>query len=205
MVEIVVFDIGRVLVEWDPEAYYAKKIGAKRAAQFFATVPMFDQHFKSDQGENFFDVIEATAKAYPDWEAEIKLWAEDWDEITKDPISLSAEIMMALKARGIPVWGLSNFGAENFPITQAQHPVLQSFDRLFLSGELMLVKPDPAIYALVEEQADCAPESLYFIDDTPANIEAAKTRGWQTHHFKGPAFLLGDLVERGLLTAEDFQ
>ncbi|MEM7240737.1 MAG: HAD-IA family hydrolase [Pseudomonadota bacterium] len=205
MIQIVIFDIGRVLVEWEPEQFYAAQIGSKRAGAFFANVPMMDRHFRSDAGENFYDVIEETAQEFPDWATEIHMWADRWAEFTNQPIALSGEIKAKLMAKNIPVWGLSNFGVENYPVTRDQIPSLQNFDRLYLSGDLKLVKPDPAIYAYVEKEANADPSALFFIDDTPANIEAAAQRGWQTHLFRGAAGLLDDLIQRGLLSTEDFK
>ena len=115
MIKIVIFDIGRVLVEWDPERYYAKKLGPKRAAEFFASVPIFDIHFRTDQGENFYDVIEEAAHAYPNWAAEIRAWATEWGDITKTPIAVTAEILDKLKKRGTPIWGSPISGQKIFP------------------------------------------------------------------------------------------
>ena len=205
MIQIVIFDIGRVLVEWEPEQFYAEELGADRAAAFFANVPMMERHFRSDEGENFFEVIQEAARDFPDWAPEIRMWAERWADFTNKPIALSGVIKDKLMAKSIPVWGLSNFGVDNYPITRDQIPSLQHFDRLFLSGELKIAKPDPAIYAHVEKEAGVDPSVLYFIDDTPANIEAAKTRGWQTHLFRGPSGLLADVIHRGLLSPKDFE
>ena len=204
MIKIVIFDIGRVLVEWEPEQFYAAELGTCRAAAFFANVPMMERHFRSDAGENFFDVIEETALDFPDWATEIRMWAERWADFTNTPIELSGMIKEKLIEKGIPVWGLSNFGVQNYPITRDQIPSLQRFDRLFLSGELKIAKPDPAIYAHVEKEAGVDSSELYFIDDTPANIDAAAQRGWQTHLFRGPSGLLQDLMQHGLLEVGDF-
>lgn len=200
-IEIFVFDIGRVLVEWEPEEFYKRVIGADRAKAFFAAVPIFDIHFRSDAGENFYDVIAEAAENYPDWRDEIQIWADRWADFTNVGIDGTIAIKDELHRMGKTVYGLSNFGAENFPITQAMHPCLQNFDKLFLSGELKISKPDPRIYAHVETHSGHPPSTHFFIDDSPANIEAAADRGWQTHLFETPDKLRRDLSERGLIDA----
>ena len=103
----------------------------------------------------------------------------------------------------MPVFALSNFGAQNFPLSEAQFPVLAEFDRRYISGEMGMVKPDPAIYAAVEADCGIAPDRLFFTDDRADNIAAARARGWVAHRFDGPAGLSQALIEHGVLSAED--
>ena len=203
MSDIIIFDIGRVLVEWEPVAFYEQEIGKERADAFFAAVPMFERHFRSDAGENFFEVIAETANDFPLWRNEVEIWADRWADFTNTPIAGTVAIKDAFHRKGLPVYGLSNFGVENFPITQALHPALQNFDKLFLSGALKISKPDPAIYAHVENIVRTDPSNLTFIDDSPANIETAISRGWNGHLFETPDKLKDYVTERGLLNAED--
>ena len=96
-------------------------------------------------------------------------------------------MMRALKAKDMPVFALTNFGDQSFAYAQSEYVFLSEFDRTYVSGRMKVIKPDPAIYEMVEADCGIAPERLFFIDDRTENIEAAKARGWQVHHFTGPA------------------
>jgi 2-haloacid dehalogenase len=115
----------------------------------------------------------------------------------------SARLLRALRAKGIPVYALSNFGDKTFDLGQAKFPVLTEFDALFISARLGVIKPDPAIYAALETQTGHAPETMLFIDDRPENIAAAEARGWHGHVFTSEAGLAARLIAEGLLTKEE--
>ena len=103
----------------------------------------------------------------------------------------------------MPVFVLSNFGAENFPLSQAQFPFLTEFDRFYISGRMKMRKPDPAIYAAVEADCGLPAQSLLFADDRAENIDAAHARGWQTHLFTTPESWADCLVAAGLINRKD--
>ena len=108
-----------------------------------------------------------------------------------------------LRAKGIPVFALTNFGDTTFEIALKAYPFLQDFDRAFVSARMRLIKPDPAIYAAVEQATGIAPDRLLFTDDRPENIDAAAARGWGTHLFTGWQGWAARLVDEGLLTAKE--
>ena len=112
-------------------------------------------------------------------------------------------LLRALKSARVPVFALSNFGAQNFPLSQAEFPFLGEFDRYYISGQMGLIKPDPAIYAAVEADCGIAPEHLLFTDDRLDNIKAAGARGWQVHLFDGANGWAQCLARSGLLTKEN--
>ena len=202
-IEAVIFDIGNVLVKWHPEAFYDRVIGAPRRQAFFEAVDMHRHHHGIDEGAPFRDTVYALADDYPEWRAEILMWHDNWAELAAPDIPHSARLLKALGRNGVPVFTLTNFGAENYPLTQEAFPFLKGFDREYVSGRLKLVKPDPAIYAHVEQDCGIAPEALLFADDRADNIAAATARGWQTHHFKTPKGWADRLVSEGLLSTED--
>ena len=142
-------------------------------------------------------------KANPDYHDDIMLWHSRWLEMLSPDIPLSAIILRALRGKGMPVFALSNFGVSTLALADRHFPALADFDRRFISGELGLVKPDPAIYARVEAETGVDPKGLLFIDDRPANIEAASARGWQTHLFEHPEGLAERVVAEGLLTRSE--
>ncbi|MCP1170109.1 HAD family hydrolase [Limimaricola litoreus] len=202
-VEAVVFDIGNVLIEWNPERVYDAEIGPERRAKLFAAVDLHGMNEKVDLGENFHRQVSTLARAHPERAAEIMLWHDRWIEMASPEIPRSGRLLRALKGRGIPVFALSNFGVETFEIARAHYPVFSEFDALFVSGHLRMAKPDAPIYERLERETGVAPERLLFTDDRKDNIAAAQVRGWRTHHFTGPDGLAERLVAEGLLTAEE--
>lgn len=202
-VNAVIFDIGNVLIEWQPERRFAETIGPDRAAALFSAFDVHAMMNRIDAGHDFAATIAETAQAHPDWQAEILRFRDGWTEIAQPAIPHSVRLLRALVARGIPTFALTNFGAQNFPLSAAQFPFLTEFDRHYISGEMGLIKPDPAIYAAVERDCALPPETLLFTDDRADNIAAARSRGWKTHLFDGPAGWAHCLVEHGLLTKDE--
>lgn len=202
-VEAVVFDIGNVLIEWQPEAYFDRTVGPERRAALFEAVDIHGMMDRIDAGHHFGDAVAATARAYPAFKEEI-LWFHDrWTQLAQPAIDHSVRLLRALRAAGVPVFALSNFGVQNFPMSAAQFRFLNEFDRRYISGEMRLIKPDPAIYAAVEADCGIAPGGLLFTDDRSDNIATARARGWQVHRFEGPEGWAKCLVDRGLLSAEE--
>lgn len=202
-IEAVVFDIGRVLVDWNPEGFYDARLGREMRERFFAETGVTAMNDEIDRGEPFRDTVMAHAARHPDWADEIRHWHDSWIELIGPDLPQTGRILRALKARGIPVFALSNVGVETYGIVSKKYPVLTEFDMSFLSGALRLIKPDPRIYAAVEEGTGIAPETLLFTDDREDNIVAAAARGWQTHLFTHPEGLAARLVSEGLLTAKE--
>jgi len=111
--------------------------------------------------------------------------------------------LRALRAKGIPVFALSNFGIETFALAREVYPFLNEFDRSYISGHMGVIKPDPTIYRMLEEDCGIYPDRLIFADDRADNIAAAEARGWKTHLFTGPEGWAARLVAEGLLTADE--
>ena len=201
--EAVVFDIGEVLVKWDPEGFYDRAIGTEARRRLFGTVDLHTMNAKIDLGAPLHETVEAEAGRHPELGHHIRMWASHWLEMAFPEIPESARLLRLLRARGVPVFALSNFGRETFAIARRAYPVLAEFDMAFVSGHLELVKPDPAIYAHLEAGTGVAPGRLLFTDDRPENIAAARARGWQAHLFDGPEGLARRLVEAGLLSSAE--
>ncbi|KHA50677.1 HAD family hydrolase [Sulfitobacter geojensis] len=201
--QAVVFDIGNVLIEWQPERFFDSVIGADRRRAMFATVDLHAMNDRVDSGETFRDVIIETARATPEWHNEIMLWHDRWLDMASPAIDHSVRLMAALQSRNIPVFSLTNFGIQTYELAATRYPFLRQFDRDFISGHLGVIKPDAAIYAALEETSGLPPRALLFTDDRIDNINAAAQRGWQTHHFTGPQGWADRLVSAGLLTKDD--
>nr|WP_037282519.1 HAD family phosphatase [Rubellimicrobium mesophilum] len=202
-VQAVVFDIGNVLIEWNPERFYDATLGEERRRAMFEAVPILAMNERVDLGAVWADEVAALAARHPDWAEPISHWHHRWIEMASPEIPGSVRLLRALRGRGVPVFALSNFGRETFAHALAHYPFLGEFDRAFVSGHLALAKPDAAIYEAVERDSGVAPGSLLFADDRPENIEAARARGWRTHLFTGPEGFAERLVAEGLLTLED--
>lgn len=202
-IEAVVFDIGNVLIVWHPERYYDQSIGEERRKAMFAEVDLHGMTDLIDAGADFHQTVAHTADTYPHWRAEIMDWADRWCELAQPAIDHSVRLLRALRKNKVPVFALSNFGVQNFPMSEAQYPFLGEFDRRYISGEMQTRKPFEQIYQMVEDDCGMAPQSLLFTDDRTDNIATAKARGWQTHLFETPQGWADCLVDHGLLREED--
>jgi len=199
-INAVVFDIGNVLIEWQPERYYDRVIGYDRRKKMFAEVDLHGMNDRVDRGENFTDVIYQTADATPEWRDEIRMWHDNWIELATPVIDHSVRLLRQLRNKGVPVFSLTNFGIQSFAYAETHYPFLGEFDRAYISGHMAVIKPDPLIYEMVEQDCGLDPSSLLFADDRYDNIAAADARGWQTHLFSGPSGWAERLVEEKLLT-----
>ena len=203
MIKAAVFDIGNVLIEWVPERPFDRLLGRARREELFAKVDFASMNDRSDLGEDMVDLVQELADQHPEDREDILLWSEHWLEMLAPELPQSARLLRALRAKNVPVFALSNFGVGTLALAERRYPVLMEFDQRFISGELHMMKPDPAIYAHVETETGVAPEDLLFIDDRADNIAAAKVRGWQGHLFETQEGLATRLVTEGLLTPEE--
>lgn len=201
----VIFDIGNVLIEWHPERFYDAQIGEAKRTEMFAAVDLHGMNDRVDKGEGFKNVIYQTAEDYPEWRAEIQMWHDRWIEMASPVIDHSVRLLRTLRNKGIPVFSLTNFGIESFAYAQTEYGFLSEFDESYVSGHMGVIKPDPVIYQMVEDQCGHAPAGLLFADDRTDNITMAASRGWQTHLFEGPQGWADCLVRAGLLTSEEAQ
>ncbi|CRK75017.1 HAD family hydrolase [Nereida ignava] len=202
-VQAVVFDIGNVLLEWHPERFFDSVIGQERREEMFAEVDLHGMNDRVDRGEGFRDVIYAQAEQTPQWRDEIRIWHDRWIEMAAPAIEHSVRLQTALRAKGVPVFSLTNFGIESFAYAQTHYPFLTNFDRQYVSGHMRCIKPEPQIYQMMEDDCGVAPEGLLFTDDRADNIAMAASRGWQTHLFEGPQGWADRLVAEGLLSADE--
>lgn len=202
-VRAVVFDIGNVLIEWNPERMYDRVIGAARREALFAAVDLHGMNVRVDAGANWAEEVRALAAAHPDHAGDIMLWHDRWIEMASPVIPRSVRLMEALQRKGVPVFALTNFGVQTFDYAVTQYPFLGRFDRAFVSGVLRASKPEARIYEIVEEESGLRGEALIFADDRPENIAAAEARGWKGHVFTTPEGWAARLVAEGLLTEEE--
>lgn len=201
----VVFDIGNVLIEWQPERFFDRHIGPERRRRLFAEVDLHGANDKVDRGASLAETIADLAARTPHLADEIQMWHDHWIDMAGPAIPHSVRLLQALRRRGVPVMALSNFGIETFRLAQARYPFLDEFDRRFISGHLGVIKPAEEIYRIVERDCGHAPHELLFTDDRRDNIKAAAARGWNVHLFDGAAGLAQVLVAHGLLPEEEIE
>ena len=197
--EIVVWDIGNVLLNWEPEHLYRQLIpdDAARAA-FFGRLPL-DQ--MNDEGDRLGDLegkVAALAERYPEDAMLILPWWAAWERMCGGLLAESVALRDRLRANGVACWALTNFADDSWVRAVKLYPALGEFDGLVVSGREKVMKPDPAIYEIVEARTGRPGETLFFIDDRDANIEAARDRGWRGHVFESPAGLKAALAAEGL-------
>lgn len=196
----VVFDIGRVLFDWNLRYLFAKLIDEPEQLDWFlAHVLTEEWHFQSDAGRPLAEMVPELRARFPDHAPLIDAYRGRFNETIERPIEGTHALVRRLHAAGVPLYALTNFGAEFFADFRPTEPIFELFDDIVVSGEECVAKPDPRIYEIAEARFGHPPHTLFFTDDNPANIAAAKSRGWQAHLFEGPAALEAELVARGLL------
>ena len=198
--KVVVFDIGNVILNWDPDLLYADLIpdAADRDA-FYQRAGMHEMNLDVDRGAPFKQRIYAQADAHPDDADLIRAWHDRWTEMLTPEITGTSDLLRQLKAQGTAVYALSNFGVDSYTLAQSIYPILNEFDREYISGRMKVIKPDPEIYAQLERDSGFSGPDLCFFDDRHDNVKVARDRGWQAHVFENPAKMRQDLENMGLL------
>lgn len=197
-VKAVIFDIGNVLITWNPERLYDQLMPDRAARKaLFTKVDMHGMNDRIDRGAPFRQTVYDTANAHPEHAEVIRLWHDRWIEMASPLIDGSWAILRALRAKGVPVFALSNFGIDSFAYAETQYPELAEFDRRFISGHMGVIKPEARIYEMVEEESGLKGADLFFIDDRADNIAAAEARGWKGHVFTCPEGLAAALRAEG--------
>lgn len=202
-IDAVVFDIGNVLIEWQPERFFDRVIGPERRRAMFDLVDLHGMNDIIDRGGPFRETVYGTADRYPEFADAIRMWHDRWLELAQPVIAPSVRLMRALRARGVPVFTLTNFGIETFALAERHFDFLSEFDRRYISGHMGVIKPEPEIYRMVEADSGVPARRLLFADDRPDNVAAARQRGWNAHLFEGPAGWARTLVDHGLLSARE--
>src|SRR6185437_15980908 len=180
----VVFDIGNVLVRWNPRNLFRKTIKDEaRMERFLATALAMDFVSLTDIAADFSKAVAERARAFPEFARELHLFDERWVETIGGPIEENVALMRRLKAAGRPVYALSNFATVKFALARRMFDFLGEFDHAVISGHVGVVKPDPRIFQILFERSGRRPEELVFVDDQLKNIEAARSLGMPSIHY----------------------
>ena len=194
------FDLGGVLIDWNPRYLYRKVFATEEQTEWFlANVCTPQWNTQQDAGRPFEEGIEQLKAKYPQYAFAIQFYATRWEEMLGGVIEGSVDILRKLKTRGYRVYALSNWSTETLPIVQKKYGFFNAFDGMVISGEEKLVKPDPQIYARLLKKYDLRAPNCIFIDDNPANISKAADLGFETILFTDPDALHRTLINRAVL------
>ena len=200
-VDVVLFDLGGVLIEWNPRHLYRKLFDGDEAAMeaFLANVCTTAWNERQDAGRTFADGLRELLPRHADKRELIEAFGSRFGEMIPGAIEGSVAVLAELKRRGVPVYGISNWSAETFPPQRERFEFLSWFDDLVISGAVGVIKPDPRIFRILLERNRIDPAAAVFIDDVAANAEAASRLGLHGIHFRSPEQLRRELAAVGLL------
>ena len=199
-VDAVVFDLGGVLIDWDPRHLYRRLFDDEAAMEeFLATICTLDWHVAHDLGQSTVESCAQLALEHPEHAAMIHAWADRGEDMIGGAIEETVSILAALKAAGVRCYILSNMEPETFPLRLDRFEFLHWFDGHVISGFEGLVKPDPELFHRLLRRFDLEPSRTVFIDDRAVNVAAANELGIRAVLFESPAQLRAHLEEIGLL------
>ncbi len=198
-INTVVFDVGNVLIEWDPRHLYKQLIEDDAQIDHFLTnVCSTEWNLEQDRGRSWSEAVAERIKVFPEHEALIRAYDERWSDMVPGEISGSVQILEELQAAGTPLYAITNFSAEKFKLAQKRFPFLKTpFRDIVVSGDEQLLKPEPEIYQVLFERNNLDPSQTVFIDDSRPNVETARSLGMAAIHFQSPHALRTELKELG--------
>ena len=198
-VDTVVFDLGGVLIDWDPRHLYRLLMPEDEVDAFLDEIGFAAWNHAQDAGRSWADAVVAHAALHPHRRELIEAYPKRFVDTLGGAITGTVAILEELHAAGIRLLALSNWSAETFQLARRTYAFLDLFDGIVVSGEEQVTKPDPRIFAILLERHQLAAANTVFIDDAPANIAAARTAGLVTIHYESPGRLREQLVRVGLL------
>jgi 2-haloacid dehalogenase len=199
-IEAVVFDIGNVLVRWDRHLPYVDRFDDSAELEWFMeeVIPL-SWHAEHDAGRPAAELVAERSELFPAYAGHIHDWFARFNESIPGPVPGSPELVEALHAAGVPLYAITNFGADTWAGFRPTFPLLDRFIDIVVSGVEKLAKPDPAIYHLAQRRFGHAPEAMLFIDDNLPNVVSARECGWNTHHFTDAGQLAAELRAHRLI------
>ena len=197
----VIFDVGNVLYGWDPDSFLVRQIADDEARmRFVDDVGLWQWHETLDGGRPYAEAAAELSEKFPEYAHLIAAWSDRFGETITGPVPGVHAIVEALDAGGVPLFALTNFSADFWPPFHArERDFFRRFRDIVVSGEVKLLKPDPAIYYLALDRFRLRPRDALFIDDRLVNVEAAEAVGMRTHLFTTADDLRRRLEDEGLL------
>lgn len=201
-VEAVVFDLGGVLIDWNPRYLYRKMFtNEEEMEDFLTTVVTNEWHVEQDRGRTMEEATALLLSEHPRHGREIEAYYARWDEMFGGPISGTVEVLRELRETGLPLYALTNWSAEVFPLARRQYDFLKWFDDIVVSGEERIIKPDKEIYDMLVQRTGLDPTTTVFIDDSRPNVFAAEELGFTGIEFRNAGQLREELARLEVLPA----
>ena len=199
-VRAVVFDVGNVLYRWNPRFLFQKLIPDPEArARFLDEVVTLEWHEQHDAGRPLDEIVAERIARFPEHKELIDAYVGRWLETIPGPVEGTLELVDKLAAKGVPLFAITNFGTAFWERFRPTAPVLTHFREIVVSGEVGMIKPDPAIFRLARERFGLGRGEGIFIDDVEANARAAGREGFIGHHFRDAETLRAELERLALL------
>jgi 2-haloacid dehalogenase len=199
-IRAVVFDLGGVLIDWDPRHLYRTIFADETAMEdFLRTVTTPEWNRAQDAGRPWAEAVEELIARHPERREQIEAYRTRWMEMLGDAIQPTVDILDELRATDVDLYALSNWSAETFPVARPRYPFLEWFDGIVISGEERLIKPDPRIFHVLLQRYALEAGETVFIDDQVANVEAAESVGLVGIRFVDGPQLRADLRSLGVL------
>ena len=198
--EAVVFDLGNVLIDWNPRHLYRKLFSDPAGIEdFLGRICTAEWHRQHDLGRPMVETCAELAAKFPDQAGLIHAWRERFAEMLPGPVPGTPDLLERLAQKHVPLFALTNWPAETFGAARMRFPFLRHFRDIVISGEIGIAKPDPKIFAILAERNALRPSATLFIDDHAPNVAAAVALGFVTHRFQSAQALGADLIHLGLL------
>jgi 2-haloacid dehalogenase len=196
----IIFDIGKVLIDWDPKILYRKIFADDEKVEWFLnTICTSEWNLEQDRGRKFADAVTVLSAQHPDYAEHIAAYDTRWHETIPGAIIGTVDILETLHKNATPLYAITNFNQDKFRETKLRFPFLNLFRDIVVSGDEGLIKPDPAIYELCLQRSNLKASECYFIDDSLKNVKGAEAVGMQAHHFTTPEKLRAALKGLGVL------
>ena len=198
-VKSIIFDFGAVLVDWNPHYVYDPYFGsAEKTDWFIHEVCTIEWNGEVDCGKPIRQATDERIQLFPQWEKEIRMYFDEWIHMIGEALPSMADLIRQLKAQGYHVYGLSNWARETFRLVENRFEAFALLDGYIISGDVGLLKPDPAIYQLLLNRFQLSVSDCIFIDDNPVNVAAAEAQGIRAVRFTSLPDLLAALRQMGV-------
>ncbi|QMU56911.1 MAG: HAD-IA family hydrolase [Boseongicola sp.] len=181
----IVFDIGNVLIAWDPHAAFRDHFADDAAIDaMFAEVGFFDWNLEQDRGRSRADAVAVIQNQWPHHAAVLDQFFDRFPATIQQKVTGTWQVLDDLKSANHRIFGLTNWGGDTWPMAKQVHPELNDiFEDVVVSAHEKLIKPDSQIYNVLTDRNNLTPADCLFIDDSPKNVDGARNAGWQAVHF----------------------
>jgi len=196
-IDTFLFDLGGVLIDWSPRYLFSRHFPNDEAAMddFLGRVCTSEWNVTMDAGKPAHVARAERIAEFPEHEALIHRWFDEWPNMMRGPIEGTVAVLSELRERGYRLYALTNWSADTFPHARGRFDFLDWFEHIVVSGELNLIKPDPAIFRHAIERCALDPRRTLFIDDSAKNTASAASLGFHVHHFQSPDALRAELAQ----------